>query len=739
MKQTIQDELETCRGELEGYLKQIKAAERSGEDMRTFVPWLKKWMAGSTDGQRNEELLLEHIREIPASLLEPREKLLALGLLLGYRRRAERFDALLSDYGFPPLQAEKLRDAVLLAALGCPVTAEESLSLYGRAADESGLERLDELAAWMAGTDETELFFRVSLLLGRRPGREQLMRYIAAANLGVERGNRLLSRFGFSPLDPDRLRDRPLIRELDQRPYTEFERCCEQIMKRAGKECGSESVRQIRTWLEEKQNRELLWEDCRWDNTRLSLRFKLLAFAVVCRLGVAETQEMLASCHLESLYRSAEDIGILRGLSKNDHARLCGGEFADADGICGDIVRIGRIAIYREARFPTDEKIIRAKAQTGGSRGDRGVTLWCLEEYLRAGEESGSKITRQYTREFLSELCPGFDSGNTGETFPSDDAFFARLEAHPELIAATRGRTRRELIKLLRFYFQTLIFFDRVGDTGDISAVNHHPVFANAASNQAEAYAFYLHCPINFKAFCYDLDEFLRRENPRIDRFLPGRGEIPYIDVKTPADILSGAIRGENDLTRTFLISIVCFLYGELCEMRRGLNRKNARTVAERILNGFQDESRKTAAYTALFKSAGLPVPSVPAASTDQERDKWLHDGIHHTDQAEFTDACLAYAAAYLRRGMPTIAKLNEILNKCGWYEGLSPESYGPEFNYDRFAWLLMMDESRLEREATSGEIRWLRIRSSDWSSYLGELYSKAGVASLRGTAEPDA
>lgn len=738
MKQTIQDELEICRRELEVYLKQIKAAEISGEDMRTFVPWLKKWMTGSTEGRRNGELLLEHIREIPTTLLDTREKLLALGLLLGYRRRAERFDALLSDCGFPPLQAEKLRDAVLLAALGCPVTTEESLSLYGRAAEKSGLERLDELAVWMAGEDEAGLLLRTSLLLGRKPGREQLLRYIAASDLGVEKGNRLLGQSGFSLLDPDKLRDRSLIRELEHRPYTEFERCCEQIMKRAGKECGSESVVQIRTWLAEKQNRELLWEDCRWDNTRLSLRFKLLAFAVVCRWGVAETQEKLASCHLESLYRSAEDIGILRGLSKNDHARLCGGNFADADGICRDIIRICRIAANREAQFPSDEKIVRAKAQNGGNRGTRGITLWCLEEYLRAGEERGSKVTRQYTREFLSELCPSLDSGNTDEAFLSDDAFYARLEAHPELIAATRSRTRRELIKQLRFYFQTLIFFGRVGDTGDINAVNHHPVFANATVNQLEPYAFYLHCPINFTALCYDLDEFLRQENTRIDRYLPGRSEIPYVDVKTPADILSGAIRGENDITRTFLISIVCFLYGEINEMRRGLNRKNVRTVAERILNGFQDESRKTAAFTALFQSAGLPVPLIPAVSTEQERDKWLHDVIHNTDQTEFTEACLAYDAAYLRRGMPTIAKLNEILNKCGWYEGLSPESYGPEFNYDRFAYLLMTDECRLEREAASSEIRWMRIKSSGWSSYLGELYSKAGVASLRGTAALD-
>ena len=737
-KQTLARELEACRSALMAKLEQIKAAESSGSDMRTFVPWLKKWLADTSGERTNEATLLKQLQKISTARLGEREKLLTLGLLLGFRKQKARYDALLIQYGYSPLDPETLSDAVLLAALGCPEAEEEKLVFCCRAAEQSGLANLKQLTDWMAATDAVDFPARVSALLGAKPGREGLTGYAVAAGLDLQAANRLLAWYGLAALDPDRLRDRRQIHRLQKKPYTEFECCCEQIMAKAGKECGSDSVSCIQVWLDNQENQDLLWEDCRWDNTRLSLRFKLLAFAVVCRWGVAETQEKLASCHLESLYRSAEDIGILRGLSKNDHARLCGDNFADADGICRDIIRISRIAANREVQFPTDEKIVRAKAQNGGSRGTRGITLWCLEEYLSAGEESSSKVTRQYTREFLSELCPSLDSGKTNEAFLSDDAFYERLKAHPELIAATRSRTRRELIKQLRFYFQTLIFFGRVGDTGDINAVNHHPVFANVTVNQLEPYAFYLHCPINFTALCYDLDEFLRQENPRIDRYLHGRSEIPYVDVKTPADILSGAIRGENDITRTFLISIVCFLHGEINEMRRGLNRKNARTVAERILNGFQDKSRKMAAFTALFQSAGLPVPLSPAASTEQVSDKWLHDAVHNTDQTEFTDACLAYAAAYLRRGMPTIAKLNEILNKCGWYEGLSPESYVPEFNYDRLAYLLMTDECRLEREAASGEIRWMRIRSSGWSSYLGELYSKAGVASLRGTAALD-
>lgn len=738
MRQIIRDELENCREELETYLRHIKAGEAHGEDMRSFVPWLKKWLTGSTDGQYNKDLLLARMKESPTPQLDARERLLALGILLGYRKHKERFDVLLTDYGFLPLQEDRLRDSILLAVVGCQVIDDESLALYEQAAEESKLEQLDELIAWMAGTDEAQLMHHIISILGRKPGRAQLLHYVVAANLSVEEGNQLLIRFGFSALDPDRLRDRPLIRELDHSPFTEFERCCEQIMLKAGKECGSESVIYIQSWLDNKQNQNLLWEICCWDNTRLSLRFKLLAFAVACRWGVTETQEKLAACHLESLYRSVEDIGILRGLSKNDHARFYGGDYADAESICKDIVRISNIIAGREPGFPTDDRIIRAKTTSSRGRGGRGITLWCLEEYLRSGEENGSKITRQYTREYLSELCPGFDSGNAGETLFSDDVFFARLEAQPELIAVTRSRTRRELIKLLRIYLQTLIFFDRVGDTGDIYAVNHHPVLANATAEHQEPDAFYHHCPINFTAFCYDLDDFLRRENPVTDRYLPGRSEIPYVDIKTPADLLSGVIRGENDITRTFLISIVCFLYSEFREMRRGLNRKNARMAAERILNGFQDERKKLVALTSLFASAGLPVPDIPKASMEREREGWLHAAIYKTDQAEFTDACLEYAAAYLQRAVPTITKLNEMLNKCGWYEGLSPESYGPEFNYDRLAYLLMTDEKRLEREAASGEVRWLQTRRSSWSSYLGELYSKAGVASLRGTAEPE-
>lgn len=153
-------------------------------------------------------------------------------------------------------------------------------------------------------------------------------------------------------------------------------------------------------------------------------------------------------------------------------------------------------------------------------------------------------------------------------------------------------------------------------------------------------------------------------------------------------------------------------------------------------MNGFQDKRKKLAVLNSLFEATGLPAPTVPSALTDLERDGWIHELIQNTRQAAFTDSCLKYAAAYLQRCMPTIAKLNEILNKCGWYEGLSPESYGPEFNYDRLAYLLMTDEERLKREEASGELRWLRTKSSVWSSYLGELYSKAGVASLRGTAE---
>ena len=735
-KQALGRELEACRCELMAKLEQIKAAESSGNDMRTFVPWMKKWVASKSGELTNETLLLKELQKISTSRLGEREKLLSLGLLLGFRKQTARYNALLTQYGYPPLNPEEIPDAVLLAVLGCPEAEEEKLALYCRAAEQSGLTNLRQLSEWMAATDVGDFPHRVSVLLGKKPGRESLIGYAAAAGMEPQKADSLLTRYGLPNLDPDRLRDRRLIHRLQKKSFTEFERCCEQIMAKAGKECSSESISCIQTWLDNQQNQELLWEDFCWDNTRLSLRFKLLAFAVVCRWGVAETQEKLTSCHLESLYRSAEDIGILRGLSKNDYVRLHGGNFADAESICKDVVRISRIAADSGPQFPVDNNTIRAKTPASGSRGGRCITLWCLEEYLRTGEESGTKVTRQYTREFLANLSPGFNGGSPGESLPDDEVFFGYLEAQPELIAGTRSRTRRELIKLLRIYLQTLIFFDRVGDTGDIYSVNHHPIFANATSKQREPDAFYIHCPVNLTAFCYDLDDFLRRENPRTDRFLPGRSEIPYVDIKTPANLLSGVICGENDITRTFLICIVCFLYSEFNEMRRGLNKKNARTAAEHIMNGFQDKRKKLAVLNSLFEATGLPAPTVPSALTDLERDGWIHELIQNTRQAAFTDSCLKYAAAYLQRCMPTIAKLNEILNKCGWYEGLSPESYGPEFNYDRLAYLLMTDEERLKREAASGELRWLRTKSSVWSSYLGELYSKAGVASLRGTAE---
>ncbi len=734
LKKQLLQELAGCRAELGSVLERIKAEEAPGEDLRSFVPWLKKWLQQETEGQSNEALLLQQLREVGTAALDEREKLLALGQLLNYKKQPQRYDALLQHCGYAPLDPDRLRDAVLLCVLGCPETDEETLALYMQAAGICGRSSLRELSAWLAEKGSDGMPLHAAEILGRRPGRKQLLRYAAAASLGAEDSCRMLAYYGCPLPDPDRLSDLPVLRALNGKEASEFERFCELILLRAGKEARSDSLRQIHAWLDEEENRKLIWEDLCWDNTRVSLRFKLLAFAIAARLGVQETKKLLSEFHLESLYRSAEDLGVLRGLSRNDNARKNGmtDGFAEPEQVCADIARITRIAAEAErTSFPADAAIIRARAGSA-ERENRGITLWSMEEYLRHGEDHDARVTRQYTHEFLTAVCPDFDGEGR---YLSDEEFYAALASRSQLIAATRERTRRELLKQLCFYLRTLIYFDRASDTGDAGAASRHTIFANTSPGMAD----YSHCPVNITAFCRDLDDFLREEEARTRQRLPGRSEIPLINVKTPADLLSGAIRGENDITRSFLICILCYLHDQTEKMHLSLRRKDAPAAVLRIFADYENSEESAAALDALLEEAGLEPLSFPIAggTSPAQTEKQLRDALPAYAYERFTDAAVDYLEDYLRFGTLTVESINEILNRCGWYLGLSPERYGPEYNYDRLAYILVTDEAKLKREEAAGNARWLAGRTKSWSSYLGELYTKAGVASLQGTAEP--
>jgi len=373
---------------------------------------------------------------------------------------------------------------------------------------------------------------------------------------------------------------------------SKFEILTNNLFKFAQKQSGCRSNSDIVFWMQNNAD-ECIYFLRKKQNQRISLRIKILAYAVATHMDPDLANDILASNGLETLYvRNIMDMAVMRVLYRG----------GTASELCSLAIRLNELVVGSGDVY--DHMIPGLDVAIGQ------FTCTHLDAYIQKSntDVDGATLTEQTQRWFSAVVDV------------SDEDFLERLKTEGIIdhLCTIRDRTRREFSIGLRDYLSAVI---DAPQEDEIDAIFMNSCDAKEASD-------FLTLPINLGSIIsianeFYCDTFLSEGsliddseddcNQEIGDYEPiggmQNGESWYLENSTDyetlydqqvdkakkraAHLLQGFLHGTNDISRTFFISMMLFFNNRLPHHKRSnsfyFNRMLRRCGWPRL--GFEDNS----------------------------------------------------------------------------------------------------------------------------------------------------